>query len=190
MTALRSVDEVLALFARYGEEHYGEDVTQTEHALQCAALAERDGAPDALVAAALLHDVGHLLSLGHGEVPGTDDRHEAVGARALAGVFGPEVTGPIALHVTAKRYRCAVDPEALAALSRASVASLAVQGGPLDADACARFAAHPGAADALALRGYDDTGKTEGLIVPGFDHYRGLLERLAVRTGGPHAGDP
>ena len=183
MTEISSVADVLALFERFGDDTYGEDVTQTEHALQCAAIAEADGASEALIVAALLHDVGHLVHLDEtGEVADAtvvDDVHEAVGARVLARVFGPEVTGPIALHVTAKRYRCATEPGYAEGLSEASTISLAIQGGPLGEAECATFAAHPAAADAIRLRGYDDWGKLDDVEVPGWDHYRPMLERLA-----------
>jgi [1-hydroxy-2-(trimethylamino)ethyl]phosphonate dioxygenase len=172
VSALGSVADIVALYDRFGGERYGEDVTQTDHACQCAALAQRDGAEDALVVAALLHDVGHLLHLSatgeDAHAADVDDDHEALGARALAALFGPEVTGPIALHVTAKRYRCAVDPTYLSRLSAASVASLRLQGGPLDGDAADQFARHPAAAAALRLREWDDTGKVAGLEVPDF----------------------
>ena len=129
--------------------------------------------------------IGHLVHLDEtGEVADAevfDDVHEATGAKALAAVFGPEVTGPIALHVTAKRYRCATEPGYVDGLSPASVQSLRIQGGPLDADACATFAAHPAAAEAIRLRGYDDWGKLDDVDVPGWDHYRPMMERLARR---------
>jgi len=183
VSPIESVADVLALYERHGDDTYGEDVTQNEHALQCGAIAEADGASDALIVAALLHDIGHLVHLDEtGEVADAaviDDVHEATGARALARVFGPEVTGPIALHVTAKRYRCATEPGYTEGLSPASVQSLAIQGGPLDAAACATFAAHPAAAEAIRLRGYDDWGKIDDVEVPGWDHYRPMMERLA-----------
>lgn len=183
MKTIGSVDDVLALYERWGEAHYGEDVTQTAHALQTAALAEDAGAPDALVAAALLHDVGHLVFLADegrdGHADRVDDLHEAIGARALARVFGPEVAGPIALHVTAKRYCCATDPAYAESLSRASVESLALQGGPLDAVACVHFVAHPAAEAALRLRSWDDTGKVVGLDVPNLAHFVPLLRKIS-----------
>ncbi len=183
MTKLSSVNDVLALFEKYGEEFYGEDVTQNAHALQTAAFAELDDATDALIAASLLHDIGHLVYLadqGHeADAKKLDDLHEASGARALAGIFGPDVTGPIALHVTAKRYLCAMDPGYLESLAPASVISLAIQGGPLDAAGCEAFSLHPAAEDAFRLRTYDDQGKIEDLEVPKFEHYRALLQGLA-----------
>src|SRR5216684_1116208 len=84
---MSTVDEIFTLFSRRGDEAYfGEPVSQTEHALQAAHEAEREGAPDLLVVAALLHDVGHLL---HGRAEniadrGVDARHEKVGKAWLS----------------------------------------------------------------------------------------------------------
>lgn len=179
-----SVDEVLDLYARWGPENYDEGLSQLEHALQTAALAERAGAADELVAAALLHDIGHLLDLAAAEgswVPSKIDlAHESVGARHLSTLFGPAVTAPIALHVRAKRYRSATDPAYAAQLSDGSTRSLAVQGGPMDPDEVAAFESNPGFSDALALREWDDGGKVDGLDVPDLEHYRPLLERVAA----------
>lgn len=180
-----SVDEVIDLFGRWADQRYDEELSQLDHALQTAALATGAGADDALVAAALLHDVGHLLELdaadGHWRPAAQDLRHEASGARYLAGVFGPAVTAPIAMHVQAKRYRCAVDPTYHAGLSRGSVRSLELQGGPAAAHEIERFEAHPSADAAIALRGWDDRGKVEGLPVAPLSRYRALLDRLAIR---------
>lgn len=177
------VDEVLALFEAWGTQTYDEAVSQLDHALQTAALARADGADDALVAAALLHDVGHLLELRAGGVADgqteVDLGHEGRGARWLAAVFPPPVTGPIALHVAAKRYRCAVDPAYHDGLSDGSRRSLVRQGGPMSPEEADRFAAHPAADDAVALRGWDDGGKVHDLDVPDLASYRDLLARLA-----------
>lgn len=185
--AAGTVDDVVDLYERYASGTYDEVVTQLDHALQTAALARADGADDALVAAALLHDVGHLLALrdggvADGDVP-ADLHHEARGARWLARLFPPAVTAPIALHVAAKRYRCAVDPTYHAGLSAGSRRSLARQGGPMTADEVTRFEANPAAADAIRLRGWDDGGKrTDGLVLMPFTGYRTLLDRLARRV--------
>jgi phosphonate degradation associated HDIG domain protein len=181
--AASSVDEVLELYRRWGAEHYDEALSQTEHALQCAALARAESAEDQLVAAALLHDVGHLLELaardGRGELPAVDQGHESVGARYLAQLFGPQVTAPISLHVRAKRYLCAVDPAYLAGLSEGSARSLGLQGGPADADEVAAFEANPAFEPAVRLRRWDDGGKVEGLDVGDLDRYRPMLDDLA-----------
>jgi predicted HD phosphohydrolase len=179
-----SIAEVLDLYERWGPERYDEDVSQLDHALQTAALARAEGASDALVAAALLHDVGHLLELRDGgRADGAvtiDLGHEGRGARYLGALLPPSVTGPIALHVLAKRYRCAVDPAYAEALSPGSVRSLARQGGPLDAAGIERFEAHPAHADAVALRGWDDGGKVDGLVVAPLRSYEPALAALAA----------
>jgi phosphonate degradation associated HDIG domain protein len=173
------VDEIFRVFRERGAAAYlGEPVSLAEHSLQAALAAERDAAPPTLVAAALLHDYGHLIH----ELPedsaehGLDTRHEEVGYAFLGRHFGPEVVEPIRMHVAAKRYLCAVEPAYLDALSPASVLSLELQGGPYDAAEVAEFEASPFADAAVRLRRYDDAGKEPGLETPGLEHYRAALE--------------
>ena len=177
-----SIDEVLDLYEAWGADPYDEELSQLAHSLQTAALADAAGAPDTLVAAALLHDVGHLLTLAAAGARATgDDGHERSGAHFLSILFGFEVTAPIALHVDAKRYRCAVDPSYRSSLSDGSIRSLENQGGPMsDADARA-FRDRPAWADAVVLRGWDDEAKVIGLDVRPLSHYRSRLERV-LRT--------
>ena len=176
---MKIIDEIIDLFQRHGDAAYhGEAISQTEHALQSAALAERQGAPDTLVVAALLHDIGHLLDGQDEDLAdrGLDGRHEEAGCSWLAAHFGPKVTEPIRLHVAAKRYLCAVDPAYLAGLSPASRLSLSLQGGPLEAEKRADFESNPLYHDAIRLRHWDDTAKVPGLKVPGLEYYRARLE--------------
>ena len=173
------VDEILDLFAQRGTVAYhGELVSQAEHALQAAEQAERESAPNGLVVAALLHDVGHLLEGQDEDLAGRgiDGRHEEAGCAWLARHFGPEVTEPIRMHVAAKRYLCAVDSSYLAGLSPASKKSLLLQGGPMVADERAQFESSPFHADAVRLRHWDDLAKVPGLAVPGLEHYRHRLQ--------------
>ena len=177
-----TVDEVLGLYRRWGVDRYDEQVTQLEHALQTAAAALAAGSDDSLVAAALLHDVGHLLDLettDGGRPVEHDLRHEAVGARYLAQLFPPSVTGPVALHVRAKRYLCATDPGYHDRLSDGSKRSLARQGGPMSAEEAAAFLRLAGGPGAVQLRIWDDEGKVLDRAVPPLDDYRPLLDRLA-----------
>ncbi len=146
------------------------------------------GAPPALTAAALLHDVGHLRGADAGAdgtelsgrelMAGTDNDHGGRGAAWLARWFPAEVTEPVRLHVAAKRYLCATEPGYLARLSPASVYTLSVQGGPMDAAEAGAFAAGPHAAAAVAVRRWDDEAKDPAADVPGFDWYRPLLADL------------
>jgi len=181
MTFADPVTQIADLFASEGAADYlGEPVTQAAHMLQAAQLAERDGADDALVAAALLHDVGHFTGAVSGQqlMRGTDNRHSHSGADWLARWFGPEVTEPVRLHVAAKRYLCAVDPGYASLLSPASVHTLGVQGGPMRGTELSDFAASPYAGAACQLRRWDDAAKDPERTTPPFDHFRPLLTRL------------
>ncbi|MEX2293457.1 MAG: hypothetical protein WD691_06675 [Acidimicrobiales bacterium] len=179
-----SVDDVVDLYVRWGAQLYDEEIRQLDHALQTAALARNARASDSLVAAALLHDVGHLLAMADSSGPldrSTDLRHEARGSGYLAALLPPSVTAPIALHVRAKRYLVAVDESYGAMLSPGSTASLARQGGSLDAAEVSTFETNPAWQDAVALRRWDDHGKVSGLDVPDLASYVPLLASLARR---------
>ena len=180
----RVVAEVLALFAQHGHATYSERVTMEQHARQAAALARAEGAADALVLAALLHDVGHFLDEADSEFGVTD--HGTSGGAWVAERFVDAVSEPVRLHVAAKRYRCFVDPGYEAELSPASIGTLRLQGGAMSADEAAVFEAEPHAGAALAVRGWDDGGKLAGdaaggLVIPPVDHWRPLLDDLGLR---------
>ena len=176
-----AVGIIAGLFASEGAADYlGEAVTQASHMLQAAALAEEAGAPPALVAAALLHDVGHFTGTVSGRdlMRGTDNRHGEQGANWLAQWFGPDVTEPVRLHVDAKRYLCSVESGYLGRLSPASVYTLGVQGGPMQGDELAEFEASPFAADACQVRRWDDEAKDPAELPPPFGHFAPILEGL------------
>ena len=176
---MSAADRILEILETGGAAQYGDEaVSQLQHALQCAHLAECSGAPDPLVVAALLHDFGHLIhKLGEdAAMRGIDDRHETLGSKYLARWFGEEVTGPIGLHVDAKRYLCAADSAYFDTLSPASVRSLELQGGPFSEAEAASFIARPHAHDALAVRRWDEQAKDPGAVTPGLDRYRAHIE--------------
>lgn len=165
----RIVDEVINLFAERGASAYlGEPVTQLEHALQAAHLAEAEGASRSLVAAALLHDIGHLLR--------KPQPHQDAGWRWLAERFLPVLGEAARLHVEAKRYLCAIEPGYHGTLSAASVASLVMQGGPYTPAEAREFEQEPFYLDAVRVRRWDDAAKQLGLLTPALPHYRCLLE--------------
>ena len=165
------------LFAGPGaRDHMGEPVPIGEHMLQAGALAEAAGANSALVAAALLHDIGHLLGEDEDE-----DRHGEAGADWLSQWFGAAVTEPARLHVPAKRYLCAADAEYFGLLSAESVRTLSLQGGPMTAAEVAAFEALPFSRDAVAIRRWDDQAKDPAVTAPRFAHFAPLLAAL-VRT--------
>jgi phosphonate degradation associated HDIG domain protein len=178
-------DEIIGIFAAKGDSAYfGEPVSQLEHALQAAYYAECDHAPAWLVVAALLHDMGHLLHdlPEHIADMGVDTRHEDLGHAWLAQYFGPEITAPVRMHVDAKRYLCATDPEYLKQLSPASVQSLQLQGGPFSPAEAHEFEQRPFAGEAVRLRRWDDLAKVPGMPVPELEHYRAMIEAAQLRA--------
>ncbi|MEX0676409.1 MAG: phosphonate degradation HD-domain oxygenase [Pirellulales bacterium] len=180
---MNTVDLVCELFATKGHAAYvGEQVSQLEHALQAAYHAEQAGSDDALVVAALLHDIGHLLHKLPEDAAdrGIDTRHEQIGQAWLARHCGPEVTEPVRLHVSAKRYLCATDPKYLAQLSPASTQSLRLQGGPFTSAEVSQFERNPHYRAAVTLRRFDDLAKVPGMQVPGLEHYRARLARVLI----------
>ena len=181
------VAHVLECFRLRGHSEYGKEaVTQLEHALQAAYGAEKLGYSPQLVAACLLHDVGHLLHDLPEDAPdhNIDDEHEKLGAVWLTEYFVPEVVEPIRLHVAAKRYLCSVDSDYFSTLSPPSVQSLALQGGPMTAAQAKHFESHPHFDAAIKLRKLDDEAKIPNLKTPPLEHYRDhLTQSLIARSG-------
>jgi len=172
---------IAEIFARRGAEEYlGEPVTIAEHSLQCAELAQSEGASDVLVAAALLHDVGHFTHEFETNAAehGVDTVHEEAGARIIDRFFPKLVTDCVRYHVAAKRYLCATDPDYFAKLSDASVHSLKLQGGPMSAAEVEAFAKHPHLDPILNVRLWDDVGKDPNHTAPPFSHFAPILDRV------------
>ncbi|MDJ0896351.1 MAG: HD domain-containing protein [Alphaproteobacteria bacterium] len=173
------IDGIFEALERIGGERYGDaGVSQLEHALQCALLAEQAGAGPELITAALLHDFGHVVDK-HFEGAadrGVDRHHEDIGAGYLAKWFGDAVTEPIRLHVPAKRYLCAVDPSYWDQLSEASKQTLELQGGTFNDADVRDFETEPFWRQAADLRRWDDLAKVPGRTTPPLDHYRPIAE--------------
>jgi phosphonate degradation associated HDIG domain protein len=176
------LEEVFSLYcARGSAAYFGEAVSMTEHALQAAHFAELAGEREPVIAAALLHDIGHLIATVPDDIADwkVDARHEATGARWLGRWFGAEVAEPVRLHVRAKRYLCATDPTYLSQLSPASVLTLRLQGGAMSSEEIASFESEPCFREALVVRRCDDRGKVAGLATRRLEDYSALLRSLA-----------
>ena len=179
------IERILGLYELKGGRAYeGEPVTQLEHALQSAHLAERAGASPELVCAAFLHDIGHLIN-DQGETPtlrGVDDLHQYIALPFLRPFFPESVLAPIRLHVDAKRYLCATRPGYREALSEDSRRSLELQGGVFSAAEAERFMAQPYAAEAVNVRLWDDAAKAAGAPTPHLAHFEAALRAVALRS--------
>jgi len=175
------VDEIFHLYDTRGREGRPGGVGILDHALQAAHLAERESAPDSLVTAALLHDIGHLLDRTE---RGIGDHHEEVGCAWLGRHFPAEVTEPICLHVRAKRYLCTRSSYYKLRLPTEARRNLDRQGGLLEPEELDQFGRHAFFIEALRLRRWIDVPFVPDLRPPGLEHYRPLLESIAgVRVG-------
>ena len=178
-----NLDDVLRTYRVHGHRHYGEDVTELQHALQCAAFARQAGDPPVVIAAALLHDYGHLCHQFGEDIAnhGVDARHEHVGYQKLKPLFTDDLVDACRLHVAAKRYLCWKEPAYLDGLSDASRTSLHLQGGPMNADEAREFESEPHFDLAVRVRRYDDMGKVPEMATPDLDSFIPLLQTF-VRT--------
>ncbi|MEX3011398.1 HD domain-containing protein [Hoeflea sp. TYP-13] len=181
LSAGNIVDFIGDIFERRGADSYlGEQVTMSEHMLQGAKLADEAGAGDHMVAAALLHDIGHYTN----EFPddalekGVDNHHDEAGAAVLAPFFPSVVTDCVRYHVAAKRYLCATDPGYFDRLSAASVHTLNLQGGPMSEEEVEAFAKNPNLEAIIQVRIWDEEGKVPGMETPPFSHYAPMLQRV------------
>jgi len=156
---------------------YGnENVTQLEHALQCADLTEKNNYSKEMISAALLHDIGHLLYEEDPMLKGKDGYHENLGADYLSSYFDEQVTRPIRAHVDSKRYLAAVEKGYYNFLSEASKSSLILQGGPFTTKEAKEFINKPFMREAVELRRFDDQAKILNKKTPNIFHFKHYVE--------------
>lgn len=180
-----TIEEINRLLKVRGQQQYGrEAVSQTEHALQCAMLAEQAGETSNTVVAALLHDLGHLLAAERDhrsdDAQDRDDLHQYVAIPFLRGLLPDAVLEPIRMHVDAKRCLCTIDAGYWDTLSPASKRSLELQGGAMTFSQSLSFMSLPFAEEAIRLRRYDDLAKVAGLETPTLDHFMLAVRQCAI----------
>ncbi|UWQ60275.1 HD domain-containing protein [Leisingera caerulea] len=175
------VEFIGGIFDRRGDEEYlGEPVTMAEHMLQGATIAEQNGQPEEIIVGALLHDIGHFTSeFGMFSMDDTEDRyHEEAGAEVLEQFFPSVITDCVRYHVAAKRYLCATKPEYFNRLSEASIHSLNLQGGPMNAEEVVEFEKNPNLKQIIAVRYLDEAGKREDMETPDYWHFAPMVQRM------------
>ncbi|WP_298904996.1 HD domain-containing protein [uncultured Aliiroseovarius sp.] len=187
LTSENIVEFIGGIFDRRGgEEYLGEDVTMAEHMLQGATIAEQNGQSEEIIVGALLHDIGHFTSeFGTYHPDDTEDRHhEDAGAEVLEQFFPSVITDCVRFHVAAKRYLCATKPTYFDRLSAASVHTLELQGGPMNADEVAEFEQNPNLKEIIAVRYLDEAGKRAGMETPDYWHFAPMVQRMVDRRCG------
>jgi 2-amino-1-hydroxyethylphosphonate dioxygenase (glycine-forming) len=184
-----STDKVIDLYSSLGNADYvGEKVSQVAHGTQAAYWAKEARGDDVeIIAAALLHDVGHLLGI-RDNLPRMKSEdsvdlgavmHEVLGANWLRELGFPErVARLVQFHVNAKRYLCCVDPSYYEKLSDASKGTLKCQGGPMTPEEAKAFENSDDFEDILALRVWDEKAKDPSREVPSLESYRTLLQSM------------
>jgi [1-hydroxy-2-(trimethylamino)ethyl]phosphonate dioxygenase len=181
-TARAAIDQIFGVFRSHGDRHYGENVSELQHALQAAEFAKQFGETDGVVLSCLLHDYGHMLhNLGEDIAEkGVDAKHEEIGAELLKGMFPESILEPIRQHVAAKRYLCWKIPAYADGLSDSSQLSLQLQGGPMSDDEARQFEANPHYEACIKVRRYDDMGKVPDMPTADLQSYRPLLEKFLL----------
>lgn len=178
--AEKITDEIMSLYEEYGGAEYaGEKVSQLEHMVQAAQLAEAQGYDEEVILAAFLHDVGHIseAAKGDNEMDGYGIKdHEELGAQFLREKgFSKKVARLVESHVEAKRYLTFKDPLYYSQLSDASKKTLEYQGGPMTAEEATAFEQYPLFDLIIRMRKWDEEAKIEHQPMPDLQHYRNMI---------------
>jgi phosphonate degradation associated HDIG domain protein len=178
--AQKTTDEIMGLYESYGGAEYaGEKVSQLEHMVQAAQLAEAQGFDEEVILAAFLHDIGHISEAARGdnEMDGFGIKdHEELGAEFLREKgFSKKIARLVESHVEAKRYLTIKDPAYYAQLSEASKKTLEYQGGPMSEEEAAAFEQYPLFDLIIRMRKWDEEAKIENQPLPDLRHYRRMM---------------
>jgi len=182
----RSLDPVWSLLVERGGVALAGELSLVDHALRTASLAHEANADDRTIIASLLHNIGHLVQAELASVPGGEqrDRHHVFGAAFLSLWFGPDITEPIRLHVAAKRYLCAVEPDYFKRLSPRARLSLTAQGGPFSQNEISAFLSGTHATRAVELRRYADLAHHRAPDLHTLRFFRQIAERCVASIAG------
>ena len=170
------IEKIIKKYQTNKNFYLGEKVTIAEHMIQTAMLAEKNNSPQSLICACLLHDIGHFIIQDPDQLvsKSVDGKHEDIAFNFLKNYFKPEVTEPIKLHVSAKRYLCR-EKSYYNLLSKASKVSLELQGGKMNNDEAQKFILLKHHKNAITLRKYDDEGKIPNMKIKNINDYKELI---------------
>lgn len=184
-----TVDTILEALETAGQVPYGtEPVTELEHALQIADIADEMSGDEELILAALLHDIGRVAvrqdEISDTLVPDHMGKtldgargHDEAGADLLKDLFSDRVLAGVRMHVAAKRYLCTVEPKYRDRISGGSETTLRMQGGLMSDAELDAFRATPYSEDAVQIRRWDDMAKTPGKPTRPLEYWRDMMAR-------------
>ncbi|HLK27160.1 MAG TPA: HD domain-containing protein [Puia sp.] len=178
--AQKIAEEIMSFYEHHGGEEYaGEKITQLEHMVQAAQLAEEQGYDEEIVLAAFLHDIGHICETQHNDNAmgkfGIKD-HEEIGADFLKEKgFSKKIVRLVQSHVEAKRYLTFKNPEYYEQLSDASKKTLGYQGGRMEEDEANAFEQYPLFDLIIKMRKWDEQAKIEHKPLPALVHYKKMI---------------
>ncbi|MBO6947130.1 MAG: HD domain-containing protein [Rhodospirillales bacterium] len=184
-----TVDTIFEALETSGQVQYGtEPITELEHALQIADIADEMSGDEEMILAALLHDIGRVavrqdeisdtLVPDHmGKTKDGSKGHDAAGAELLSDYFSDRILAGIRMHVAAKRYLCTVEPKYRDKISGGSETTLRMQGGLMSDEELEKFRATPFSEDAVQIRRWDDMAKIPGKPTRPLEHWRDMMSR-------------
>jgi phosphonate degradation associated HDIG domain protein len=180
MSAEEKANHLINIILTKGQADYiGEPVSQLEHAVQAAQLAERAGESDEVIVAALFHDIGHMIESAETMGGYGNADHEGLGAEYLKSLgFSDTVCSLVKGHVQAKRYLTYKHPSYYEKLSEASKQTLEYQGGRMTVDEAAAFEADPIFSLHLKMRAWDEQAKLENEPLPDMVKYKAMCIAL------------
>jgi phosphonate degradation associated HDIG domain protein len=179
--------EIIGLYQHHGGAEYaGEKVTQLEHMVQAAQLAEQQGHEEEVILAAFLHDIGHICVSAEGDNEmdgyGIKDHEEVGGAFLEEKGFSQRLIRLVEAHVEAKRYLTWKSPVYYEQLSEASKKTLEYQGGRMSDEEALAFEQYPLFNLIINMRLWDEEAKIEGLPVPELSKYHGMIVRHLIKA--------
>lgn len=174
------ITKIISLYEKNGASNYiGENLSQTEHMIQSAMLAEDAKESPQVIIAAFLHDIGHLIELQNNSVQmellGVQN-HEEIGREYLLKMgISKKIANLVGNHVKSKRYLTQTDPSYFSTLSEASKKTFIFQGGAMNETEMKEFELDELFAESIRLRKYDDQAKIPDLKIKSLDYYAKMM---------------
>lgn len=183
-------DKIMQILNKSSTIFINEEISQLDHALQCAKFAKDAKYEDEVTIACLLHDIGNLIeekdiNLNIQKMNNLGNyKHEILGSIYLRQLgFSDKIVELVKNHVNAKRYLVSKNRNYLKKLSNASNKTLENQGYLMNNEEMNNFEKNKYFRDIIRLREYDDKAKKMNIkIYPLVDYYDMIYNHLLRNT--------